>query len=654
MGAFRLERSHEENIVRQLMKPATALFIWLGITPLFDAGFDHDIIYWLLMITGVLLIGYFLQDKSTFRMSIPGNDLYLLAFLAWTALSIIWTVHSVRSIIELLLLISFAIVFWLIKMIKEDELFRVSRIVLITGTGIALFGILEYIFVAGRRIQSTFTNPNPLGIYLAMLFLVVLGLYVHKRNKQLFFVGCIIAVAFILTGSRASYLAFILASPFIYIGRSWKQLPGDLFHSFICIAASLLFATGITYITPLIQENLIGRSLFDSMTRFDSLVPTSVVGRLEFWNVAINLIGYHPFQGFGLGTYFASYYLEYGGNQWYSRFVHNHYLQIIVETGIIGFSLFTVFMVSCFSKVFHKIRSKQYVFYIPAVLAGSLAFLMHIFVDFSWNFPAVTLLFFAILGVLVREPQGQESTEKYGEQSHFDDNDNSYKGNIIRISYKTIVTGLLIVILLTFWLYSSFEILKKGLEYEQAEYQEKALTYYDFANTYFPFNSQGHLIESQLYFAQYSENNSANTLKNAKISAQRAANLAPYDAAVLNHLGKIYLEKNELELAEKYLKKASELSAYTLSRQLDLARFYYNHGELEDSEEVLLKAAELTEYAIRRSPDDRKPITIIEAALLHNRLARIYEEDGNEELVSKHKKLENEYLKKAFANGEEK
>ncbi|SFH47685.1 hypothetical protein SAMN05192551_101125 [Tindallia magadiensis] len=85
---------------------------------------------------------------------------------------------------------------------------------------------------------------------------------------------------------------------------------------------------------------------------------------------------------------------------------------------------------------------------------------------------------------------------------------------------------------------------------------------------------------------------------------------------------------------------------------MDLARFYYDQGRLEDSEEVLLNATELTEFVIRRSPDDRKPITMIEAALLHNRLARIYEKDENGKLVEKHTELENEYLKQAFTYDE--
>lgn len=650
LNIYHLEKRNEENVVRQFMKPVTALYLWLGITPLLNAGFDHDVIFWLIMITGVILIGYFIQNKDSILIYIPGINLFLSLFLIWCAFSIIWTIHPVRSIIELLQLFSFVMVFGLIKSINEDELHRVARIVLITGTGISLFGILEYIFVAGRRIQSTFTNPNPLGIYLAMLLLVVLGLSIHKRMKSLFIIGSIIGVAFILTGSRASYLAFVFSLPFIYIGRSKKQLSSDILYSFICIAFSLLLAAGITYITSLIQENLFARSLFDSMTRFDSLVPTSITGRLEFWKVAIRLIKYHPFQGFGLGSYFASYYLEYGGNQWYSRFVHNHYLQILVEVGIIGFSIFTAFILGCFSKVFKKIEKKQYDYYLPAALAGCLAFLIHIFVDFSWNFPAVTLLFFAVLGVLVKEPKDQELVKSPAIQAKIDASSN--KNYILKVSYKTISSGLLIIFLLTFWLYSSTEILIQGFEYEIEGNHSKALLYHGFANAYFPFNSQGHLTESQLYFAQYNNDKEQDDVLNeAEKSALKAINLAPYDATTLNHLGKIYLEKNELQLAEDYLKKASELSAYTLSRQLDLARFYYDHKELDKAEKVLLKAAELSEFAITRSPENRKSNTMIEAALIHHRLALIYEENREEKLVEKHKVLESVFLEKALSYG---
>ena len=59
--------------------------------------------------------------------------------------------------------------------------------------------------------------------------------------------------------------------------------------------------------------------------------------------MAWELIKNKPMNGYGLGTYFSAYYIEYGGNQWYSRFAHNHYLQILSETGIIGLTLFLGF-----------------------------------------------------------------------------------------------------------------------------------------------------------------------------------------------------------------------------------------------------------------------------------------------------------------------
>jgi O-antigen ligase len=104
---------------------------------------------------------------------------------------------------------------------------------------------------------------------------------------------------------------------------------------------SFIFANIIIKLAPLIQEANSSKTLISSISRIDSSLelPKSITGRFEFWNVALKLFKHQPIKGFGLGTFFSAYYLEYTGNEWYSRFAHNHYLQTLVELGIVGLGL---------------------------------------------------------------------------------------------------------------------------------------------------------------------------------------------------------------------------------------------------------------------------------------------------------------------------
>ena len=55
--------------------------------------------------------------------------------------------------------------------LDDEDNDKVISVVLLIGAGIALLGILEYIFISNRRIVSTFTNPNPFASYLLVHFL---------------------------------------------------------------------------------------------------------------------------------------------------------------------------------------------------------------------------------------------------------------------------------------------------------------------------------------------------------------------------------------------------------------------------------------------------------------------------------------------------
>ena len=89
---------------------------------------------------------------------------------------------------------------------RPEEIYKVITVVILVGSGIALLGILEYIFIQAGRIVSTFTNPNPFGTYLLMLFLFTWGLFLRARKLSLKLSSYIFLIALFLTGSRGSYL----------------------------------------------------------------------------------------------------------------------------------------------------------------------------------------------------------------------------------------------------------------------------------------------------------------------------------------------------------------------------------------------------------------------------------------------------------------
>ena len=122
--------------------------------------------------------------------------------------------------------------------------------------------------------------------------------------------------------------------------------------------------------------------------------PTT--GRAHFWNVTLDIIKMHPIVGTGLGA-FPTVYTRYDSRNGAFRLeqVHNDYLQVMSDGGVIGALLGLVFVVLLFRLGFARRESADD--YRSGValgaLAGCFAVLVHSFFDFTLHTTSNALLF---------------------------------------------------------------------------------------------------------------------------------------------------------------------------------------------------------------------------------------------------------------------
>ena len=108
----------------------------------------------------------------------------------------------------------------------------------------------------------------------------------------------------------------------------------------------------------------------------------SLGNRLSYWREAINVISHHPLAGVGLGNY----------PFFKSISPHNSYLQIWAEIGILG-------LISFAGLSFRTLATQKETQY-NALWIGSLAFLIHNLVDFTFFQPQVSLLWWVVAALL--------------------------------------------------------------------------------------------------------------------------------------------------------------------------------------------------------------------------------------------------------------
>lgn len=109
-----------------------------------------------------------------------------------------------------------------------------------------------------------------------------------------------------------------------------------------------------------------------------------------------------PLVGTGLDTFrYVSKKYQSQPLNW-SWYLHNHYLELFVETGIMGGALFAFFVLFSFYKgyqyVLAKLEEKKYLL---GVFIGILASSIHSTIDFDWHFLSIFLFFFAGLSFLL-------------------------------------------------------------------------------------------------------------------------------------------------------------------------------------------------------------------------------------------------------------
>jgi O-antigen ligase/Tfp pilus assembly protein PilF len=612
-------------------------YIWLvlitvlSMTALFSAGFDHDVVYY-----GVFLMAFFMGIITlVYKEQIELNHITLTfsLFILWSFVSLIWSISPIRTIIEGIQLISFLLIYLLTKKLSLEGLDKLIKILLLVTGGIALIGILEYLFVSGSRIHATFTNPNPFGIFMVMMFLMNLAMSLRSKSKGYMIFSILFLSAVFLSGSRASMGALAVALLIPFFGIKRPDLKSSIIRFVIIFVFAFVFSQIALYASVYIRENVfVDKSILESITRSSSFVTSSLKGRLEFWRVAFDLFKDRPFLGYGNGTFFSAYYIEYGMNEWYSRFTHNHYLQVAAELGAVGVGLFLLFLWTSFKGVIHNAKQSEKPIFFWGMVAGLIAFLLHIGVDFTWNFPAVTMLFFFFLGVTTREDAKAP----------------------LKLNKTVGLIGLVLIILVTGWQLGSTKLYMKALDLEQTDSTEAALKLAQKVNRFYPISPFGQSYESELLFKRYLSNKNDKDLKASFVAMEKAIGNGPYDAGTHAKMAKLFKQTGDYDNAEKHLLIATKYSAYVLNSFIDLGNLYIETGKTEQAEETLLSALERAPFAIKSTPGKEQEAIVDSVAIIHLTLANLYSQAGDQvkvqEQVNQLIELKEEYpfLEKYF------
>ncbi|NOX89696.1 MAG: hypothetical protein GXO77_11765 [Calditrichaeota bacterium] len=307
------------------------------------------------------------------------------------------------------LLLNFLVFYFSLDLIKNN-----SKIIFFTILIVAfiesLIGLLQnYGFdftdlAYFYKIVGTYTTPTLFVACITHALPVGLVLYYLNKNENtkniiLFLIGLIL-LAVLLSGIRAAWLAAFVGIGFFFLLKDLNLIKIWLSKRYIKI---------FTLIAGLVLTVFLIVTLYQ-------IRPASANARLLIWRISLNMIKDHPIIGIGLGNFavkYMNYQAEFFKNpanmdKWANvagnvNHAHNEFLQIFVETGILGFLLFLALLFFIYRDsltliISNKLNKEDYLLLLGSISSISIILVLSFF-GFFLYFPYLTIFFITYLAI---------------------------------------------------------------------------------------------------------------------------------------------------------------------------------------------------------------------------------------------------------------
>jgi O-antigen ligase len=256
---------------------------------------------------------------------------------------------------------------------RADVVRRVAQCLSVLGALIGAFSLFQF-FHDGMnygKVTATFRQHNSVGMYLSLCLPLSVSLIYTEEKKEMLLWSLLALLSFgglVVSYSRGAWMGLLAGFFMVYLVAQVRgRRNTDL------ILFSLAVITCCFLARHYLRHDLSGRNLY--------------------WRAGIQIVHAHPFVGLGPGNYpshIQSYlnaketqvYLDdllYNRGVYFWIHLHNLYLQILVEHGFLGASLFFLALAGVVQKAFGKFHSWQ----TQACRVSIIGFLVHNLVDIT-------------------------------------------------------------------------------------------------------------------------------------------------------------------------------------------------------------------------------------------------------------------------------
>lgn len=341
--------------------------------------------YMLLTISATILFLTLIRFRRLFKFEV--SMLLFIIIYSFTALNLYYPLKHLRFILAFIVVLMFY--FITRALLDRLSIKKIEKIIEVSGfigvsssivyylmgivkTGMNYYGnnITYYGLILDRSmprlIGTVSDDPNIFVFFITTYFVYTINHLKSLSNKVGFLLS---GIAIILSFSRGAYISIFIALIFQVLLESKTKtkirgIVAVILSIFLFIAVGKLFSLDVLQVIQ---------------TRFQAIGSDGGSGRDVLWMNAIQTFRDHPLFGIGINST-TSYGLHNYNN---GHYVHNTVLEVLSESGVVGFSSFIVFWLFVFSHTLKLYRlNKQTKFILITFIA---MFFQMIFLSILYN-----------------------------------------------------------------------------------------------------------------------------------------------------------------------------------------------------------------------------------------------------------------------------
>ncbi len=358
------------------------------------------------------------QQVASGSLQVALSPLYvpLLGFAAIVGLQIL--LHVPRYLYGTVSAAQFSLLYGLVFFVavqvfhRDKNLDRILGMLGLFGFLLALFAIIQHFAGNGKiywirpvtdesSVFGPYVNRNHFAGVMELLAPLPVVLATRSDRSMLerfasMFAGGVMVAAVFLSGSRGGMLS-VVAEFMFFIGCVLLVRRGSrstwMGIVFFCVLAAGLVA----WVGTVDMVERIG-------TLADQFNSATMDQRSTILRDSLVMVKELPLLGWGLGQFpnvypqFRSFYTNFFVNA-----AHDDYLQLLVETGFLGFAMAVLFIVLLYRGGFKRWRAGNRANL--AALVACTGLLVHSFVDFNLQIPANAVLFFLLSAAACSKPE---------------------------------------------------------------------------------------------------------------------------------------------------------------------------------------------------------------------------------------------------------